>query len=255
MATFADLAGDRERKEDHSRRDGTEQYKSMSPAHNESFVVERAMEDPGLLSPLETECLVRVLCGKVVRETGTSSFIADFCISAMSKERGRAFADLLITYIHQWFNKRSELLPRRVQREDHIQGSDGEAAPLYKWTAFVDFLADLLVAMAGAGWCSLGHKSLWRVTVVAVVLCDCWDIMLRNPAYDVLEEVKCLRSSLVVAGKTAYSVAAERVEDLVAMMRGASKSRKFPPEAQKVLIELLELLDEKNHLKQLLNLM
>lgn len=219
-----------------SRRDGQEQDESNPSASRP--VVERAMEDPGLLTPMEMECLVRVLCAKVARDTGIGKFIADFCVSVMSKQRGRAFAGLMMTSIHQWFAWRAELLPRRIR---HFPEGKADEEPRYKWTAFVDFLAQLLAAMTGAGWGTAYHKSLWLVSSVAVLLCDCCDIMLRLPALDVLDEVKCLHSSLVIAGKAAQSAAAQQVEDLMVLMRRASNNPEFPPEAQQVLLELVKL--------------
>lgn len=236
MATFADEAGIPGRKEDD---DGREQHETVHDTRR--CIVVRAMADPGLLTPLETDILARVLCGKVTREPGTSKFFAKFSVSVMSRENGRDFAGSLITSILDVFNKRRELLPRRVPGDgDRLHGAAGEAAPLHKWKAFVHFLADLVAAMTAAGWCRLGHKLLWRVIQVALVLCDCWNIMLSYPACDALDEMKCLLSTFAVAGKAAHLVAADYVEKLVALMLDASVSSKFPPEARQVLIDLLE---------------
>lgn len=199
------------------------------------------MDDPGLLTPKELECLVRVLTSKVARQPGIAKPMADFCITVSSRPRGRAFSDLLMTSIRQWFDRRDELLPRRLPRAgDHLEGK-AEGDPRFKWTAFVDFLAELVAAMSGAGWNIRGHKSLWRVHSLARLLCGCWDIMLHDPVYDVLDELNCLQSSFLVAGKTVHSIAARSVEKLVDVMRGESKNPKFLPEAQKILLELIKL--------------
>ncbi|KAH9361772.1 hypothetical protein HPB48_005075 [Haemaphysalis longicornis] len=245
MATSTTLdkqvcSGKRERADGDSRSDGKEQDAS-TPAIQRRGVVEKAMEDPGLLTPKELDCLVRVLCAKVARQPGTAKPIADFCITVSSRPRGKAFGDLLMTSIHQWFDRQDELLPRRLPRAgDHLERK-AEGEPRFKWTAFVDFLAELVAAMSGAGWNIPGHNSLWRLHDLAMLLRGCWDIMLRDPVYDVLDELKCLQSSFLVAGKTVHSFAARSVEDLVDLMRGESKNPKFPPEAQKILLELIKL--------------
>lgn len=229
-----------ERPEGDSRRDGKEQDES-TPATQRRGIVERAMEDPGLLTWKELECLVRVLCAKAARQAGIAKFVADFCISVSSKKNGRAFVDLLMSSIHEWSDRREELLPRRVPPAgDRLEGKTGEE-PLYKWTMFVDFLTELLAAMVGAGWGTRGHRSYWRVSDVAGLLCDCLDTMLRCPAYDVLDEVKCLQSSLLAVGKTVESFTSFHFDALVGLMLGATKKPQFPPEAQKLLFELVEL--------------
>ncbi|KAH9381438.1 MIF4G domain-containing protein-like [Haemaphysalis longicornis] len=229
-------SGQRERPDGDSCPDGKEQD-VPKPNTQRRPIVERATEDPGLLTPMETQCLVRVLCAKVAQGTGIGKFIADFCVRVISKQRGRAFADLLLTSIHQWFARRAELLPRAGDRPEEKAGEE----PRYKWTAFVDFLAELLAAMTAAARSAADHKPLWLVSSVAVLLCDCCYIMLRCPALGVLDEMKCLQSSLAVAGKAAESVAAQQFGDLIVLIGLASKNPELPPEAQKILLELVEL--------------
>ncbi|XP_077542885.1 uncharacterized protein LOC144155377 [Haemaphysalis longicornis] len=227
---------DGERGQGDSRPAGTKREECASQRQT---LFELAKEDPGLLTPLETELLARGLFFKVTEHIWTAKFAADFCVSAMAKQGGRVFADALLAYIS---DRQSELLPRRrfPPAWFHPEGQAGEE-PRHKWACFVHFLSHLLAAMADAGWLSPGHNSLWRLFAVARVLWECWELMLRRPAQDVLDEVKCLQASLLVAGKAVDLALEQQVNDVVVLMRGASKSAQYPPEAQKILLELIDL--------------
>ncbi|KAH9369949.1 hypothetical protein HPB48_001826 [Haemaphysalis longicornis] len=162
-------SGKRERADGDSHSDVKEQGES-TPSIQHRGIVEQAMEDPRLLASKELECLVRILCAKVAQQPDIAKLIADFCISVSSKPRGRAFADLLMTSIHQWFDRQEELPPRRLPRAgDHLEGKAG-GEPRFKWTAFVGFLVELVAAMSGAGCNTPGHNSLWRVHDLAELL-------------------------------------------------------------------------------------
>lgn len=115
--------------EGRSRPDGGEQDESppAAAATQRRSMAERATEDPGPL--MSQECLVLALCAKVARQAGIARPTADLCVPAMSKQRGRAFANPPLASIDEWFAGRSALLPRRVvppaAATDRLSGGEG----------------------------------------------------------------------------------------------------------------------------------
>ncbi|XP_077540110.1 uncharacterized protein LOC144152638 [Haemaphysalis longicornis] len=176
-------------------------------------------------------CLVRMICAKALHVDGATKVLANLCLTIVTRQRSGAFAQLLVEACNQWFIRRDELLPRRVQGTGVAPKEPDTKGPCYKWTLFIAFLSELLAGIAGAG-------SLANAVFLAVLLCECCEITLRCPARNALEEIKCLQSALTVAGAAAESAAAQHVKNLVAVMQRASKDPKFPPEAQKILLEL-----------------
>lgn len=119
-------SGNGERVQGASRPCGTEQEES-TPSAQRRGIVERATQDPGLLTSEEAQYLVRLLRTRVAGQSCFTKFATDFGVCAVSKQRCRAFAGALLTCTGEWFTRRSELLLRRLPPAgDHLDGAAGE---------------------------------------------------------------------------------------------------------------------------------
>lgn len=225
----------------YSRKDiprGQEREKARSPIQQRS-VVAKAQEEPDSLTSQETTCLVRMVCAKALHEDGAAKTLAHFCLAVITKQQSGAFAKLLLESCREWFVRHDELLPRAVQGTGGASRVAAQSGPQYKWTSLITFLSELLAGLAGAG----SRSTPADCSFLAVLLCECCEISLRCPARNCLDEIKCLRAALAVAGTAAESAAAEHVKNLLALMQRASKDAKFPPEAQKIILEVISSLN------------
>lgn len=182
---------------------------------------------------MATMRLVRMVCAKALHQDGATRVLVELCLTVIKKQRSSSdFAEHLLESFTQRFIRHEELLPRFVRKGGEV--AYGGKEPCYRWTLFVAFLAELLVGSAGCGSARL------HACPLAVLLCECCEIMLRCPApQDALDKMKVLPSALVVAGAAAEFVAAEAVKDLVASIGRASVGLVFPTEAQEVILELI----------------
>lgn len=94
------------------------------------------------------------------------------------KERGETFLESLLSACREWFNERDKLLRPEVQLQ-------GGASPR-RWTAYVCFLAELLLGLRGrngsGGAAGTGGRTASRTLCLLMLLCDCCHIILRPPS-------------------------------------------------------------------------
>ncbi|KAH6942533.1 hypothetical protein HPB50_007368 [Hyalomma asiaticum] len=87
-----------------------------------------------------------------------------------AKERGETFLESLLSACREWFNERDQLL----------RPLDATMAVPRRWTAYVCFLAELLLGLRGRT--SGGRGTASRTLCLVMLLCDCCHIILRPPS-------------------------------------------------------------------------
>lgn len=218
-------------------------------------VVRKATSVPGSLTWDELEVLVRAICRKAAEDTKNAWPAANLCLSIIAKEPQPMFIDCLLSSCEDWFENRAERLPRTTRkgsvwwkRQQQLESAGAVAAgPSWKWTAYVAFVAELLVAATGARvrTSSAGtppfSTTRERAYCLAMLLCDCCQEMLRWPAQDMQEEMACLRVALTFAGRVAELMAPDRMSILFLWLRAACYDHQFPPDVRNITRELANL--------------
>lgn len=228
------------------------------PPRRMNALIEAAIQDPDSMDP---EQLVWLACGVVKAAAGriaNAEPAANFCQMIIMKEREPRFFDGLLDCCQKWYRHRHDWLPRRALDEDGDYDSPPEElwgeepiqkGATFQWTAFVFFLAELIVAIMGEGRSSArrapASTALMPIHFFTWQLCDCFKVMLRFPAADLRAEMECFRSVLRRAGNVAHQVAGSRMGLLVGHLREACDL--FPREAEPVLQELLRLRGSLGH--------
>lgn len=199
-------------------------------------LLKRALHDPNALSSHQLMELVRAICSKATEGIQDAEPAAQLCLSIIEKERGETFLESLLSACREWFNERDKLLRPEVQLQ-------GGASPR-RWTAYVCFLAELLLGLRGrngGGVAGTGGRTASRTLCLLMLLCDCCHIILRPPSLCNPTEMECLRSVLTIAGKAVQRDAPQRMAALVSHMREAFVQQCLSAHGRKVLLELLEL--------------
>ncbi|XP_077484834.1 MIF4G domain-containing protein-like [Amblyomma americanum] len=135
---------------------------------------------------------------------------------------------MLLSACSEWFDKRDQLF--RPQNElEPVQR---------RWTAFVSFLAELLLWMRGR---SGGDHMKNSILFLAKLLCDCCHDILESPRLGNASEVDCLRSVLTRTGKVIEHFNPDLMEALVWRMRESFLEHGFSSITGKHLLHLIEL--------------
>lgn len=208
-------------------------------------LIETAINDP---DSMDAEQLKRLACSVVKAAAvriANAEPAAFFCQMIISMERDPRFFHCLLDCCQQWYKRRNDWLPRRLWEEagdDDWPTVELEGAT-FQWTAFVSFLAELIVAVMGEGRKEAkrvpASTALLPIHFFAWLLCDCFKVALRFPAADMLAEMKCFQFVLKRAGDAANRLAGSRVGLLVGHVREAGEL--FPQQVEPVLQELLRV--------------
>lgn len=203
------------------------------PAEYQSLV-KKAMHDPNTLSSHQLMELVRAICQRATEGIQNAEPSAQLCLSIIAKERGETFLESLLSACREWFNERDQLL----------RPLDATMAVPRRWTAYVCFLAELLLGLRGrisASGPTGGRGTASRTLCLVMLLCDCCHIILRPPSLGNPAEMECLRSVLTIAGRAVERDAPQRMATLVGRLREAFVQPGLSAQARKTLLELLEL--------------
>lgn len=220
-------------------------------------IVRKATSAPDSLTSVEMEELVRAICQKAAEDSENAWPAANLCLSIIAKQPKPKFIDCLLRSCKEWFEQRAERLPRTTRkgsvwwkRQQQREGAGAVAAgPSWKWTAYVAFVAELLVAVTGAKVRTpVGTRRFSttrdRAYCLAMLLCECCQETLRWPAQDMQdmqEEMECLRAALTSAGRVADQVASDRMEIMFHWLRAACFDHQFTPDARDVAREIANL--------------
>lgn len=207
-------------------------------------ITQKAINDPDSLDSEELMELVGAICTAAARRMDSAQAAANFCLIVTAKEREPRFIDCLVGWCEEWYNRRDDLLPRQIWYEDEAEKAERVAAASYRWTAFVAFLAELLVALTGGGRNSAGPRlpvstSHMPARLVANLLCNCCHIMARWPAKDIEDEMECFVVVLRRAGYAIKLMTPHRLRQLVGVLHEAHDL--FPDTVQPVFRELRHL--------------
>lgn len=192
-------------------------------------LVKKALHDPNTLSSHQLMELVRAVCQRATEGIQNAEPSAQLCLSIIAKERGETFLESLLSACREWFNERDQLL----------RPLDATMAVPRRWTAYVCFLAELLLGLRGRT--SGGRGTASRTLCLVMLLCDCCHIILRPPSLGNPAEMECLRSVLTIAGRAVERDAPQRMASLVGRLREAFVQPGLSAQARKTLLELLEL--------------
>lgn len=201
-------------------------------------LVKKAQHDPNALSTHQLMELVRAVCQRATEGIQFAEPAAQLCLSIIAKERGETFLESLLSACREWFNERDQLL----------RPLDASTAVPRRWTAYVCFLAELLLGLRGrsgggstAGRGATAAPTASRTLCLVMLLCDCCHIILRPPSLGNAAEMECLRSVLTIAGKAVERDAPQRMATLVGRLREAFVQPGLSAQARKTLLELIEL--------------
>lgn len=201
-------------------------------------LVKKALHDPNALSSHQLMELVRAICQRATEGIQNAEPSAQLCLSIIAKERGETFLESLLSACREWFNERDQLL----------RPLDATTTVPRRWTAYVCFLAELLLGLRGrSGSCASGSAggrgapTASRTLCLVMLLCDCCHIILRPPSLGNPAEMECLRSVLTIAGRAVERDAPQRMATLVGRLREAFVQPGLSAQARKTLLELLEL--------------
>ncbi|XP_077548503.1 uncharacterized protein LOC144161776 [Haemaphysalis longicornis] len=219
-------------------------------------IARKATSVPDSLTSVEMEELVRAICQKAAEDSENAWPAANLCLSIIAKQPKPKFIDCLLRSCEEWFEHRAERLPRSTRKgsvwwkRQQREGAGAVAAgPSWKWTAYVAFVAELLVAVTGTRVRTpVGTRRFSttreRAYCLAMLLCDCCQETLRFPAQDVQdmqEEVDCLRAALTLAGGVADLVAPDRMDIMFHWLRASCFDHQFSPDARDVTREIANL--------------
>lgn len=203
------------------------------PAEYQSLV-KKAMHDPNTLSSHQLMELVRAICQRATEGIQNAEPSAQLCLSIIAKERGETFLESMLSACREWFNERDQLL----------RPLDATMVVPRRWTAYVCFLAELLLGLRGriSTSCPTGGRgTASRTLCLVMLLCDCCHIILRPPSLGNPAEMECLRSVLTIAGRAVERDAPQRMAILVGRLREAFVQPGLSAQTRKTLLELLEL--------------
>ncbi|XP_075739440.1 uncharacterized protein LOC119166653 isoform X4 [Rhipicephalus microplus] len=203
------------------------------PAEYQSLV-KKAMHDPNTLSSHQLMELVRAICQRATEGIQNAEPSAQLCLSIIAKERGETFLESMLSACRELFNERDQLL----------RPLDATMVVPRRWTAYVCFLAELLLGLRGriSTSCPTGGRgTASRTLCLVMLLCDCCHIILRPPSLGNPAEMECLRSVLTIAGRAVERDAPQRMAILVGRLREAFVQPGLSAQTRKTLLELLEL--------------
>lgn len=224
--------------------DETAPSNATFPAEYQSLI-KKALHDPNALSSHQLMELVRTICQRATEGIQNAEPMAQLCLSIIAKERGETFLESLLSACREWFNERDQLL----------RPLEASSAVPRRWTAYVCFLAELLLGLRGrsasasaapatAGRTAAGSgaaPTASRTLCLVMLLCDCCHIILRPPSLGNPGEMECLRSVLTIAGRAVERDAPQRMAALVGQLRHAFVQPGLSAQARKTLLELIEL--------------
>lgn len=207
---------------------------AQPPSHNLD-ILRKAEHDPDSLTFAEAETLANAICRKVTEDTGSAKHAASFCssVAASQKVRPSVFLESLVCTCHEWFKRRDVMLPEcngRQQRECPL----GETPASSRWTAFVEFVAELLVSVA-----ETADRS--QVLCLAELLIDCCHAALSSQARNKEDQMECMCRTLHRAGEVAEKAAPMRMGALVSRLLTEFMHGDVSVLARLILLELLEL--------------
>lgn len=190
---------------------------SCVPRH---VITRKAINDPDSLDSDELMELVGAICKAASGRIQSAEAAANFCLLVTQREREPRFIDCLVGWCMEWYNRRDELIPRRLWNEDEEDQRKAKGAPTpYQWTAFVAFLAELLVALTGGGRDGTGPVPVstdhLSARLISTLLCNCCQIMARWPAKDIEDEMECFLFVLIRAGHAIKLTTPQRLRHLV----------------------------------------
>lgn len=229
--------------------DETAPSNATFPAEYQSLI-KKALHDPNALSSHQLMELVRTICQRATEGIQNAEPMAQLCLSIIAKERGETFLESLLSACREWFNERDQLL----------RPLEASSAVPRRWTAYVCFLAELLLGLRGrsaataspapgtmaagrtvAGGGGGAAPTASRTLCLVMLLCDCCHIILRPPSLGNPGEMECLRSVLTIAGRAVERDAPQRMATLVGRLRQAFVQPGLSAQARKTLLELIEL--------------
>ncbi|XP_075740356.1 uncharacterized protein LOC142786512 [Rhipicephalus microplus] len=139
--------------------------------------------EPGLLTPVELECLVRVVVWKAIHDDNIAEPAATFCARVITAELDGVFIDRLLWTCRDWLKQHNVPLRRstaRVLWEPQPQQDAGN-----QLTAFVSFMATLLSSIPGKGTAtSVGSCHPGHIFCIAALLCNACKLVMRSPEMD-----------------------------------------------------------------------
>ncbi|XP_077551220.1 LOW QUALITY PROTEIN: uncharacterized protein LOC144164833 [Haemaphysalis longicornis] len=211
----------------------------------------QALEDPESLTPDRVDELVASIFESTLAVPGRAEAGATMCLALLLAQQRKCpwmldecnFVDHVLNACLDWFSKRRAQTLRPVKEAAAAHQQEETAVSPYCWEAFVLFLAELLTALAGVGRGREPGPSapLGGLFCLAVLLCDCGQIMLRELAENALHEVLVLRYVLVKAGKTANWYAPTHVQALMSSLRKTFLDLRYSAQVHKVVMEVIEL--------------
>ncbi|KAH7985830.1 hypothetical protein HPB51_026747 [Rhipicephalus microplus] len=195
---------------------------------------------PDLLTPVEVDCLVRVVFWKAIHDDDIAEPAATFCARIITAELDGVFIDRLLWTCRDWLKQHDVPLRRSASRVLWVpqpQKNAGNQLP-----AFFSFITTLLSSIPGKGTAaSVGSCHAGHIFRVAALLCDSCKIVMRSPELDHHTKVECLHRALTTAGEAAERGAPARMAALVACLRDAFLSPDVPGDDRLTLLELIEL--------------
>ncbi|XP_077489476.1 MIF4G domain-containing protein A-like [Amblyomma americanum] len=198
-------------------------------------ILRKAGNDPDSLTFVEAEALAGAICRKVTEEPGSAKHAASFCqyTAALQKERPSVFLEALICACQEWFTCRDFMLAGSDggQQRDSTPGAKPASR---RWTAFVEFLAELLVSVAETA-------DRAQILCLAKLVMDCCHTILSSPASTEEEQMECLCRALHRAGEAAEKVDPARMEALVSRLLAEFMYGDTTALKRLILLELLEL--------------
>nr|XP_037288715.1 uncharacterized protein LOC119181565 [Rhipicephalus microplus] len=211
-----------------------------APTKGRVSIVLRALAEPDLLTPVEVDCLVRVVFWKAIHDDDIAEPAATFCARVITAEQDGVFIDRLLWTCRDWLKQHDVPLRRSTAKalwEPQPQQDAGN-----QLIAFVSFMATLLSSIPGKGTAaSVGSCHPGHIFRIAALLCDACKLVMRSPEMDHHTKVECLRRALTTAGEAAERGAPARMAALVACLRDGFLSSDVPENDRLTLLELIEL--------------
>ncbi|XP_077491944.1 uncharacterized protein LOC144102587 [Amblyomma americanum] len=221
---------------------GATYYRSPLVARNAlqgGTILEFALKDPDTLKPWQVNELVDAVLCIGIQNVENAEKAAEFCAGIIAREKVGRFDSSLLYTCTQWFEHRDVALARDPTSDLGVPPAE---EPRHRWTVFVTFLAELVIAVTAKGKTTeIKSKHRGRTFCLVALFCECCKQMLQSSALQRLAELECLRRVLKKAGRSVVRVAPRRMEALAGCMREAFVDAQASPEVTLVLLELLEL--------------
>lgn len=193
------------------------------------------VKDPGFLEDHELRGTAAIVAFSIIESTVWGKLkaqqAAKMCCTLMGMESRPVLLDCLLSSCAEWHHRRHVWLPLRIC--DRGAKPDEEAAAgAAAWRAFVEFLAELLVAITGEGRSgrTYPHPS---ACYLAILLFDSFEVIARFPARDVGTEMEFLQFVLERAGAAAHGLVPINWNELVSILQLTCAG--YPAEVEPVL--------------------